>query len=85
MRTFDLRDLEELGYGTVESLRAMIRNGELKAFSANRKAGAKKPRYRVTEESLREFVERRSVGPAPVVSATRRRRSRKAEVTEFYK
>lgn len=58
-----------------------IRNGSLRAFSVSRNTGAKKPRWRITEEALTAFEALRT--PTPPAPRTRRRK-RTDSVVEFY-
>jgi excisionase family DNA binding protein len=59
-----------------------IRTGELKAFNvATRSSG--RPRWRIEQEALDEFLQRRQ-SPAPVVPQPRRRRRKREGVTEFF-
>jgi excisionase family DNA binding protein len=60
---------------------AWIRAGELRAVNVTRRPGAGKPRWRITQEALAAFEQRRT--PTPVAPQTRRRK-RPADVIEFY-
>ena len=69
-------------YGVTEhTVLAWIRAGELRAVNVGRRQGAKKPRWRITPESLEAFEARRTATPAP---PRLRRRTRPAEVIECY-
>jgi excisionase family DNA binding protein len=61
---------------------AWIRSGELRAIHVGRKAGAKKPRWRITQEALDAFEAIRTPHPPPPKT---RRRKKPGEVIEFYK
>jgi hypothetical protein len=69
-------------YGVTEhTVLGWVAAGDLRALDV-RRAGARRPRWRVTPEALAEFEARRS--PAAAV-APRRRRQRPADVIEFYR
>lgn len=79
--TFTVRDLCGR-YGVTEhTVLGWIRAGELRAINVGRRAGAAKPRWRVTAAALAAFEQRRtSTLPPP---RTRRRRT-SDDVIEFY-
>lgn len=80
--TLSVRDLVAR-YGVSEhTVLSWISSGELRAFSVGRKLGAKKPRWRVTQEALEAFEALRT--PTPPAPRTRRKK-RPADVIEFYK
>jgi excisionase family DNA binding protein len=80
--TFWVRDLCER-YGVSEhTVLGWIRSGELRAVNVGRKLGARKPRWRITQEALEAFEQLRT--PTPPVPRVRRRR-RQEEVIQFYK
>jgi excisionase family DNA binding protein len=80
--TLSVRDLCER-YGVTEhTVLGWIRSGELRALNVGRKAGARKPRWRITQSALEEFEQRRTPTPLPPRA---RRRKRQADVIEFYK
>lgn len=58
-----------------------IRSGELRAVNVGRRLGAKKPRWRITQEALEAFEQLRT--PTPPMPRTQRRRQ-PADVIEFY-
>jgi excisionase family DNA binding protein len=60
-----------------------IHSGELKAVNVGRRAGLKRPRWRVSAEAVAAFEAARTATPTPTARATRRRRSN--HVVEFYK
>jgi excisionase family DNA binding protein len=80
--TLSVRDVCER-YGVGEhTVLGWIRSGELRAVNVGRSLGAKKPRWRITQEALEAFEAARSAGPLQPRS---RRRKRPADVIEFYK
>lgn len=70
-------------YGVTEAtVLAWIRSGELRAVNVGRRAGAKKPRWRVTAAALEAFEQIRSAAP---IEGTPRRKRRAADRDEgFY-
>jgi excisionase family DNA binding protein len=80
--TLSVRDLCER-YGVGEhTVLGWINSGELRAVNVGRHPGAKKPRWRITQDALEAFEALRT--PTPPVPRTRRRK-RPADVIEFYK
>jgi excisionase family DNA binding protein len=80
--TLSVRDVCER-YGVSEhTVLTWINRGELRAINVGRRPGAKKPRWRITQEALERFEQLRT--PAPPLPRTRRKK-RTAEVIEFYK
>jgi hypothetical protein len=75
----DLCERYDIGEHTVLG---WIRSGELRAINVGRRPGAKKPRWRITQEALEAFELART--PTPVAPRARRR-GRPAEVIQFYK
>jgi len=72
---------ERYGVGEHTAL-GWIRSGELRAINVGRRIGSKRPRWRVTEESLAAFETlRMSSVPSPL---NRRRRKRPTDVIAFY-
>jgi excisionase family DNA binding protein len=70
-------------YGVGEhTVLGWIRSGELRAVNVGRRPGAKRPRWRITQEALAAFEMARTQTPPPPKS---RRRNRPADVIEFYK
>lgn len=70
-------------YGVTEhTILGWIRAGELRAINVGRKSGAKKPRWRISEQALAAFEALRT--PTPPVPRGRRRK-RPDDVIEFYK
>ncbi len=79
--TLSVRDLCER-YGVGEhTVLVWIANSELKAINVGRRPGAKKPRWRVTQESLAAFELLRTPTPPPPRT---QRRKRSAKVIQFY-
>jgi len=56
----------------VDTVRSLIRSGELPAFNASANPRSLKPRYRVTADALAGFLARRSVHAAPRPTTRRR-------------
>ena len=80
--TLSVRDLCER-YGVGEhTVLGWINFGELRAINVGRKPGAKKPRWRITQEALEAFELARTATP-PQPRAQRRKRP--TDVIEFYK
>ena len=80
--TLSVRDVCER-YGVSEhTVSGWIHSGSLAAFSVSRKAGAKKPSRRVTQEALTAAEQQRAHTP-PQPRAKRRKGS--ADVIELYK
>jgi excisionase family DNA binding protein len=80
--TISVRDIcERFGVGE-HSVLAWIRSGELRAVNVGRRPGAKKPRWRITQEALAAFELART--PTPPLRRGRRRK-RPADVIEFYR
>lgn len=66
---------------TIHTVLGWIKTGELKSINVGRSHGAKKPRWRITEQALVEFEALRTPAP-PLPRAARRKRV--ADVVEFY-
>ena len=80
--TLSVRDVcKQLGVSET-TVRAWLHSGELRGFSVSRRAGSKKPRYRVKQQDLDCFILART--PAPP-QPRRRRRKRDDSVIEFYR
>ena len=80
--TYSVKQVAERYAVNEATVRTWIRSGELRALSINRKLGAKKVRWRVTQESLTAFELLRSASPPPQPKT--RRRKRNDSVIEFY-
>ena len=64
MKTFTAKEVAEMlkiSAGTVGSL---ISSGELVAMNCSRSPSSQRPRFRVTEQALAEFLAKRAVVPA---------------------
>ncbi|MSU78930.1 MAG: DNA-binding protein [Gemmataceae bacterium] len=80
--TLSVRDICDR-YGVSEqTVLGWINRGELRAINVGRRPGAKKPRWRITQEALEAFELSRTASP-PQPRAQRRKRP--AEIIEFYK
>lgn len=81
MATYTIKDLCERFSVGERSVILWIHQGDLKAIDVSRRHGGR-PQWRVTEESLRAFLEARSsVAPPP----KRIKRRKPTDVIEFYK
>jgi hypothetical protein len=58
-----------------------IHSGSLIGFSVSRKSGARKPRWRISEEALAAFEQLRTATPPPLKA---KRRKRSGDTIEFY-
>ena len=58
-----------------------IKSGELRAFDVSSRPGVGKPRYRIPQDAIIEFENRRS---AAQVKTTRRMRQQPADVIEYF-
>ena len=58
-----------------------IKSGELRAFDVSSRPGVGKPRYRIPQDAIIEFENRRS---AAQVKTTRRRRQQPVDVIEYF-
>jgi excisionase family DNA binding protein len=79
--TLSVQDLTERYRVSEHTVLGWINRGELRAINVGRRAGAKKPRWRITEEALAAFELARTPTPLPPKA---RRRRRPADVIEFY-
>lgn len=83
MKFYLVRDIEQLLGVTEKTVLGWLNSGELKGANCGVTPGKKKPRWRVSQESLDAFLALRT--PTPAVPATRRQ-TRKTEGTmEFIK
>jgi excisionase family DNA binding protein len=80
--TFTVKDLCKRYQVSEHTILALIKSGELRALNVGRKAGAKKPRWRITQEALEAFEPARTPTPLPPRA---KRRKRPGNVIEFYK
>jgi excisionase family DNA binding protein len=80
---FTVRDIQERYRVSNHTVLAWIRTGELKAIKVNRKLGARKPRWRISQAAVDAFEALRSSSPpVPVPS---RRKYLPRDVIEFIK
>jgi hypothetical protein len=81
--TLSVRDICERYAVTEHTVLGWIRSGQLMAINVGRRAGAKKPRWRVTATALVAFESlRSSATQPPPVKPTRAKSS--SEVIKFY-
>jgi helix-turn-helix protein len=80
--TFSVEDVAQRYDVAIPTVLAWIHAGELRAFSVSRRAGSKKPRWRITLAALEAFEQTRTLTPAPQPS---RRRRQNSDVILFYK
>lgn len=80
-RTFSVREVTERYAVNEHTVLAWIRSGELRAVNVGVRPGAKKPRWRITTESLAAFEAART--PSPPLPRTRRTKQ-SIDVVEFY-
>jgi excisionase family DNA binding protein len=76
MSTYTVKDVCNRFDVHEQSVLSWIHNGELKAVNVGREPGKQKPRWRITEEALREFEEKRTnavVAVAPRKKSTRKK------------
>jgi excisionase family DNA binding protein len=62
-----------------EAVLALIRSGRLK--SVNVGLGVKRPRHRITQQALEEFIQSRTASAKPI---SRRRKTAAVAATEFF-
>jgi hypothetical protein len=79
---FTVQDIQRRYAVTTHTVLGWIRSGELKALNVGRRPGARKPRWRVSQEALNAFELLRT--PTPPMPRMRRRRQ-SAETIEFIK
>ena len=80
--TFSIKDIcDRYGVGD-HTVLGWINCGELRAINVGRKPGAKKPRWRITQEALDAFEFARTTTPS---QPRPQRRKRPPDVIEFYK
>jgi excisionase family DNA binding protein len=80
VRSFKPSEAAEIMSVSVETALDMIHRKQLAAFSVS-PPGSKRPRYRITEDTLEAFM--RSAAQQPLVTPARRRKPRKHRV-KFY-
>lgn len=81
MRTYTPAEIREMLRVSDEKVYAWIESGEMAAFNVAGKK-ATRPRYRIEESALRDFINMKSVNAMP--TATTRRRTKKERPTKRY-
>jgi len=81
--TYSVKDIQHRYNVTEQTVLGWIHSNELKALNVGRAPGKKKPRWRITQESLDSFEALRT--QTPPQPRTRRRRKCGTEVVERYK
>jgi transposase len=81
--TFTARQLAERYGVSIHTILAWIREGSLAAVNIARHEGAKRPRWRISEQAVELFELRRQATPRP--PRARARRKQPEGVIEFYK
>jgi excisionase family DNA binding protein len=80
--TYSIKQVAERFGVSIKTVLLWIKSGELRAVNCSRSLASKKPRYRVSQESLTEFELLRQ---APTASTTRRRKRKQPnDVIQFY-
>jgi excisionase family DNA binding protein len=79
---YTVQDICARYFVSVHTVLGWIARGELRALNVGRAPGAKKPRWRITQEALDAFELARTPTPPP---PTAQRRKRQGGVIEFYK
>jgi excisionase family DNA binding protein len=79
--TYSVKQIRERLKVSDPTVLAWIASGELVAINVSRKRG-RKPRWRITEESLQAFELLRASAPQP--PRTKRRSRKPADVVKFY-
>jgi excisionase family DNA binding protein len=79
--THSVKSVSETLAVSERTVLAWIASGELIAWNASRKSGAKRPSWRIPQEALEKFMLLRTATPPPPRT---RRRKRPADVIEFY-
>lgn len=80
-KLYKVQDLKLLFEASEHTIGEWIRNGSLQAIDISRTPGGK-PRWRITQEALDAFMERRASHPTP--PTPKRRKRRDDAVIEFY-
>lgn len=80
-RALTIREVAERFAVGERTVIGWIRSGELRAVNCGRRPGSKKPRWRMTAESLAAFELCRTHTPPPPRT---RRRKQSAEAIQFY-
>ncbi|MCA8991944.1 MAG: helix-turn-helix domain-containing protein [Planctomycetaceae bacterium] len=71
--TLTIEDVAEIEGVCRDTVQTWIQRGELRAHNANKTASSRKPRWRITTESLQAFREARGNKPAELARMRRRR------------
>jgi hypothetical protein len=79
---FTVQDIQRRYGVTAHTVLGWIRAGELRAVNVGRRPGAKKPRWRVSQQALEQFELART--PTPPPPRARRRKRAESGVIEFY-
>ena len=79
---FTVQDLCERYRVSEGTVLHWLHSGQLEGVHVGRRPGAKKPRWRITQEALEAFELTRTPNPPPPRA---RRRNKPADVIEFYK
>jgi hypothetical protein len=79
---YTVQDIRRRYAVTVHTVLGWIRSGELPAVNVGRRPGAKKPRWRITQQALEAFELRRAATHTPRQTPARRKQS--PDVIEFY-
>lgn len=80
--TFTAEEVAKRYDVAIPTVLAWIAAGELRALNVSRRAGSKKPRWRITTAALEAFEQLRTQAP---VSQRRRRGRKDSDVIQFYK
>lgn len=71
-------------YGVTEAtVLGWIKSGELRAVNVGRRLGAKRPRWRISQDAIDAFEASRTPTPTPPNQRKTRRRT-SADIIEFY-
>jgi predicted site-specific integrase-resolvase len=81
-KTFSAKDVADRYGVDARTVLFWIKSGELRAINGSRKINSKKPRWRITQESIEAFELLRGSTRPP--AKANRRRQRPPDVIEFY-
>jgi transposase len=79
---YTVHDIQKRYGVRVHTVLQWIRAGELRAVNVARKVGARRPRWRVSQEAVEAFEQLRSSTPPP--PRARRRKEGPADIIKFY-
>ncbi len=82
--SYSTHELAERWGVNVSKVGEWIRTGELRAINVAKSLQGNRPRYRVSDEAVREFEHRRSVVQEAAPSTIPRRRRQSAAVVNFF-